>query len=1495
MRYNVEIARERIARVFRYLQEMHRVKTPPIVALDDRVWVRCLDSLPSSSHVQRGRSPSGERAGTDASWPEFIARVARPAPTECPEPSVAFKSWLKHGWDRVDALPETFVKKTQKSRGKTQAFEDSDDRVEAFESWLEEKKRWENGTRGEVEALALFSELFDLHGRFERESEKYQLFLADGVLVLDHENGAVCHPVLLQRVELHCEASVPQFTVVDSEDNPEIYTPLLRHVGLDGRAIQQVQDSVEREHFHPLGGTSTSEFLRDFVQRHWTSGQYFENPLDAEGVSGPHLYRQPQLILGHRNHGLAENIESYLEALNEMPQLPESLLRIVGVETGRGAEAAADPAPIDMLLTKHANPEQEMVIRRLEETGAVIVQGPPGTGKSHTIANLVGHLLAQNKSILVTSHASKALRVVREKLAAPLQPLCVSVLQSDEQSNRQLEESITGIVNYLASTSERKLATEIDRLTERRETLHAKREELRGRLLDAVRGEYEPMEILGETLTPAVAASRVVSEGGAHGWIPAPIQQGSELSLSSDEIAEIYSLGVALEGEDENLFRDEFPRLDEFPTPKEFAELYDEIARLEKQGRDPGEEFWQHTEQRPQALRELLAQANHAVDLLEDEEEWLRECLQAGLRGGETRQSWLELAQLVEACNREVSARESVILEHGPGITSDRPAEELIPICRAILEHLTSGKRLSKLVKVRKPAWNEFINRARIDAGLPTQTAHFEALLSHLEIRAHRERLARRWDRQMAPLGAPEWSKLGKRPEKKTAAYAESIQRALDWFPQVWAPCEAKMEELGFNWHQLVRKTSGPTAATHVDAIRSRVRDSLPSLLDSRSRVLRARDLETERQRWLAHLDGFSRGDAVHALLKKFRSSIKKGNYDTYAQAYSRLEELLALRDSYTRREALLAKLGECAEGWQQALRDRIAPHNQLQPPGDIRAAWRYRQWERRLSQLAQLDLDRLQDELKTVTEALFEVTAEYVEKRSWRAQLARTGLEQQQALNGWLGLHKKIGKGTGKHVPRLKQEAKRTLVECRSAVPVWIMPLSRVVECFDLATTRFDVVIMDEASQSDVMGLLAFALADEVVVVGDHEQVSPYAVGQKGDKIHALIDEILEDVPNKHLYDGRTSVYDLARQSFGGTIRLVEHFRCVPDIIQFSNELCYSGEIRALREAGSSPLRPHLVSHRVRKGEESNGVNEKEALEIVSLVSAVCRLEEYEGCTIGVICLVGTDQALYIDSVLRRRLSVAEYQRRQILCGNASQFQGDERDVIFLSIVNSPGDGPLPLRQRDDAKKVFNVAASRARDQLWVVHSLEPRCDLKAGDLRLRIISHAENPAEARPKVDRKRKRFGSELEKRVFRQLTKAGYRMLQQYRVGESVVDLVVEATNARRVAIQCDGDREHSPEDVAQDMDRQLTLERLGWEFIRIRASEFYRDPDAMFAKLVQRLEELEIRPGETDATAALAEEEPLKRKVLKRAELIRNRWKDIPAPEPLARSREDSKD
>jgi very-short-patch-repair endonuclease len=755
-----------------------------------------------------------------------------------------------------------------------------------------------------------------------------------------------------------------------------------------------------------------------------------------------------------------------------------------------------------------------------------------------------------------------------------------------------------------------------------------------------------------------------------------------------------------------------------------------------------------------------------------------------------------------------------------------------------------------------------------------------------------------RWDRQMEPLGAPAARELGRRPERKLKSYAAEITRALDWYAHTWAPCEERIQELGLDWDKLQRaKAKEHKGSNDLERTRELVLHELEPLIESRQRYLEWKNLSDRKQTWLASLDEVSRKDAIHPLIRRLRAGIKKGNYDTYRESWQKLEELTKVLPSFERRRELLERLEPAAENWALAIREREEPHHQGRIPGDLDKALRYRQWEERLTHQSKLDLDQLQEKLDSVAESLLQVSASDVEKKAWLAQLRRTGLDQQQALAGWLGLHKKIGKGGGKHVARLKEEAKKKLIECRGAVPVWIMPLSRVTECFDLATTRFDVVIIDEASQSDVLGLVAFALGREVVVVGDHEQVSPYAVGQSTDRVHALIDEILTDVPNKQLYDGKTSVYDLARQSFGGTIRLLEHFRCVPDIIQFSNQLCYGGEIRPLREALSSRVSPHLVSHRVKNGKESNGVNRNEALEIASLVSAICKLEEYDGCSIGVICMVGTEQALYIDSVLSKRLTVSEYQQRRILCGNASQFQGDERDIIFLSIVNSPADGPLFRRQRDDARKVFNVAASRARDQLWVVHSLNPRRDLKAGDLRLRLISHAEDPSALRPEIDRGRKKFRSELEKAVFMGLGGAGYRITQQYMVGECVIDLVVEDDKGNRIAIQCDGDRSQTMNAVEEEMARHQMLRRLGWDFIRVRGSEFFRNRERTMKKLRRRLREVGIAPvGPAEETkpkspgkSAKQAEEPLHKRVIKRAELIRSRWKDIPPPSTVRKA------
>lgn len=425
----------------------------------------------------------------------------------------------------------------------------------------------------------------------------------------------------------------------------------------------------------------------------------------------------------------------------------------------------------------------------------------------------------------------------------------------------------------------------------------------------------------------------------------------------------------------------------------------------------------------------------------------------------------------------------------------------------------------------------------------------------------------------------------------------------------------------------------------------------------------------------------------------------------------------------------------------------------------------------------------------------------------------------------------------------------------------------------------------IDEASQSDVTALAALYFGREHVVVGDKEQVAPDAVGQRLDPVQRLIDTNLQGIPNSHLYDGQTSIYDLAETAFGGVVALREHFRCVPEIIQFSNEVSYNFTIRPLREPMSASVRPALIAHRVHGFRDSNGkTNQVEAEEIASLIIACLTDPAYalnesgQPTTFGVISLVGVEQALLIEEVLRQRLSPSTFAKHRLLCGSAAQFQGDERDVVFLSMVDGPPDDGQ-LANRDEGpralyKKRYNVAVSRARNQLWVVYSLDPSAHLKPRDLRRRLIEHARDPQALMRAMEVQGKRTDSIFEKLVLQRLLAAGYRVETQWPVGAYRIDLVVEG-KIRKLAVECDGEKWHTAEQLQHDIDREAVLRRLGWTFVRIRGSVFFRDPDAAIAPVFVKLDQLGIEP----LGKGVAPPDPggVVDRVRRQAETLRMRW------------------
>src|SRR5206468_6343453 len=101
----------------------------------------------------------------------------------------------------------------------------------------------------------------------------------------------------------------------------------------------------------------------------------------------------------------------------------------------------------------------------------------------------------------------------------------------------------------------------------------------------------------------------------------------------------------------------------------------------------------------------------------------------------------------------------------------------------------------------------------------------------------------------------------------------------------------------------------------------------------------------------------------------------------------------------------------------------------------------------------------------------------------------------------------------------------------------------------------------------------------------------------------------------------------------------------------------------------------------RMESGRSVNETNKAEAMAIASLIRAAIDQPEYKNKSFGVVSLVGDDQALEIERLLLHHLPPAEYESRRVLCGNAAQFQGVERDVMFLSVVDSAEENQLRLR----------------------------------------------------------------------------------------------------------------------------------------------------------------------------------------------------------------------
>src|SRR6202030_1242708 len=490
----LRVAREKLTRVFRYLEALNQHRNPAKRQLREQPWTLWMRDLPDHPSVQRGAaksSPSKEKEHNGQTEdPSYVLKVRRPRLTRPPEPPEEISRWLEDGWDDPSnaVAVDLTLEESENSRGpRIEKFADDLARTAVLERWKLLRDQWVKTESPARAAMKIFEALYTLYGRIDREAERVELILGDGILSWRRPEGAPSLPILLQRLRLQFDAAVPEFTLSEADHPVELYSALFQSMSdVDGRVIGRCREELDEGGFHPLINGSTSGFLKRLVVQLSPRGEFLEDQAPNKEASDPCIGRDPVLFLRARNLGFAAAIEGILADLRTREDLPWSLLNIVGEESPI-SEVTTNTIHADgeVLLSKPANPEQIRIAQQLEEHGGVLVQGPPGTGKTHTIGNLVGHLLAQGKSVLVTSHTTKALRMVRHHIVPELRPLCVSLLESDLDSRKQLESAVGSIAERLSRADASSLEMQAKKLESERLDLLQKLDEIRNELTEA--------------------------------------------------------------------------------------------------------------------------------------------------------------------------------------------------------------------------------------------------------------------------------------------------------------------------------------------------------------------------------------------------------------------------------------------------------------------------------------------------------------------------------------------------------------------------------------------------------------------------------------------------------------------------------------------------------------------------------------------------------------------------------------------------------------------------------------------------------------------------------------------------------------------------------------------------------------------------------------------------------------------------------------------------
>jgi very-short-patch-repair endonuclease len=1471
-----ELILDRAVRLVDYLQAVRALIEKPArtVPATDAYWQGGLPDHPACQ--------LGPRELDQPSW----LRVGRPTP---PAPPRIPTELLRHlVWDL--------------SPGATPTLANDPDEVlpgpvqTGFAEWYEHQWRpWSAEATAAEAARTLHDRLYDLRYRLDIEVARVELVWGHLVLDAPVAGDRVHYPLVVTPVAISYDPETTTVTVTP-EGAPRLQPDAL--AGLDER---RVADLLE------LGGTggqlgldpwdaAARRELAERALRRLGLDPVIRGAADPAPAGG-HVHDTGVLFVRPRQRMVRRFLARMRERLLASgPEAVGALASVLAHEPSRlvmpGDQDQRWRRSADRLLMPMAtNDAQESIARRLAAHRSVAVQGPPGTGKTHTIRNLICHLVAHGRRVLVLAQKEDPLRVLRDGLPAEIQPLCLAILGRSADQLVQLQVAARELSDRAATLDQPAEAERVRQLHHEIAEVETQLEQAQAALRAAAERESARFPLDGSPVPAAVVGEWLCRHQPADGFVPDPVRPGTELPLTAAELGELSELARRIDPADRAAAVGGLPAEGTLPTGEAAAArraaLRDALKVVEAL-RARGLAADGVRELGAERVDELAAGLRGAADQLARREGSWTDQLGQLVRDPNWQQVWDHHVAASRQLMAELARRTAFVAGRVVQVPQPHAAQprRLLGQLSQLRERFAAGRRVGRLAGAE-------LARLAADClvdGEPLRTAgEVDLVIATVERGQLRHQLANRWTEWGERLGLP--APDGD-PELWAGRTLTEAVDALDWERRRWPELHAALVRA---YPGCPRAVDARTAGDLAGVVEAAGNLFLADRIDAEQRAITGylqALLEPERSPGAGEATGGTAeppaSPVVRDLLTAWQAEDPAGRPEPdlagWDAAVAEVERLRAVRDGALRYAELRERLATVAPQWAAELdAGRAVPAT---GEAGLRG-WRWRQAQTWFDEVVgSVDTAALGRQVERCRDRVRRLTRELVVGSAWLEVSLTLDDRRKAALADWTAALRKIGKGTGKSAPHWQAVAQQAMTEAVNAVPVWVMSIDRALEQFRGGDPRFDVVIVDEASQADIFALPVLSLAHRAVVVGDDQQIGPQLVGTPTDRVNALIASHLAGVPSAAHFDTESSLYDHAVRRSPERILLTEHFRCVPPIIRFSSDTYYDRRIQPLRADRPAGLGAPVTAVPVPDGHRSllpdyGQVNLPEAEALVARAAEIVADPAYQGRSIGVVSLLsGSGQAAYLLHRLRAELGADELERRALRVGDAYTFQGDERDVVLISMVVASADREIGAFTKRDFHRRVNVAASRARDQLWLFHSVAVG-DLPADDARSLLLRYCQQPlampgpgaavvgaavvgaavvgaavvgaaAVGAAGVDRAGVGAAgaaceTDLERAVLRRLLARGLHPSVQYPIGDYRIDFVLDAPDGRRLAIECDGDGYRGPDWFARDLRRQAVLERVGGcVFVRLPASRFHRDPEAAMQPVWDRVAELGVR-------------------------------------------------